>query len=162
MATLSHTPSRRLWLGAAVAGLLGAVFAGCSRGTHVWHRPGHGLHGATSMAQARDRAHEAGDRLLRHLDADDGQRNRVRAVIDGSVTRLFPLHEQHRAYRTEWLDALSREQLDRQELEALRRAELELADAASRELIDNLVDTWQILEPEQRARVLEHVRRRDG
>lgn len=152
--------SRRFWLGAAIAGLVGAVAAGCARGACSWHRNGHGLHGVSSPEEALDRARLASKWVLRELDATEEQKRRIDAVVAESVDYLYPLVERHRRNHRELLEALARPEVDRAEVERLRKAEIELADAASNWLADAAIEALGVLTPEQRTELLAHVRQR--
>ena len=158
----SPSRSRRFWLGAALAGVVGAFVAGCGRSHHGWHRSGHGMQDVASLEEARDRAHDATDWMLRHFDATDEQRTRIRAIVDESVTQLYPLRERHQRHHLELVEALAQPDVDRAEIERLRKAELELADTASNWLVDAMLDAMEVLTPEQRAELLQHVREKHG
>ena len=161
--TTTTTPargrSRRFWLGAACTGLVGAFIAGClgRDGHHSWHRS-HGFHDVSTPQEAQARAQEAMKWVLREVDATEDQQQRIRAIVDESVTQLYPLREQHRRHHDELLAALDRPQVERAEVERLRKAELEIADAASNWLVDAALDAFEVLSPAQRAELMEHMR----
>lgn len=157
--TLTATPrTRRFWLGAAIAGLVGAFAAGCARGAHSWHRCGHGFHGAASSQEALDRARQASGWVLREVEATDEQKRRIDAIVAASVGQVYPLVERHRQHHRELLEALARPEVDRAEVERLRQAELELADAASSRLADAAIEALGVLTPAQREELLAHLR----
>ncbi len=160
-------PSRRLWrfcIGATLAGFVGVIgsyVAGCSRGIshHGWHR-GHGLHDVSSPEEARERAQSAAKWMLRKFDATDDQKQRIQTIVDESVQQLYPLREKHHLHHAQLLDAVSQDPIDRAEIERLRKAEIAIADAASDWMVDAALDMFEVLTPEQRAEMVQHMRQR--
>jgi Spy/CpxP family protein refolding chaperone len=166
MTTKTSSPkrSRRFWLGAVALGLVGTlVVASSGRATHGWR--GHGSHhghglGETTPEEARDHAQAAVLKLLQEVDATQEQQQRIDAIIDESVTRLYPLIERHQQHHLEFIEALSQPVIDRGEVERLRKAEMEIADEASDGFAEAALDAFEVLTPKQRSEVVDHVRER--
>lgn len=97
----------------------------------------------------------AADWLLRGVGADSAQRDQIGGALEGALDDLKELGAQHHARRNEWLEALAAPSVDPEAIEALRRAELALADTASRRIADVVLEVANVLEPEQRAELLE-------
>ncbi len=159
---LSGRRTRRFWIGATLAGVIGAFVANCGRGTmhHGWHRGGHGFHEVKTVEEAQQRAESATKRMLGKLDATEDQQRRIHAIVDESVRNLYPLHEQHRLRSTQLLEAMSEPTVDRAEIERLRKAEIEAADVASDWFVDATIDVFEVLTPDQRSEILDHFRER--
>ena len=164
--SVSRRRLRRFCIGATLAGaigVIGASIAGCSRGIsnqyHGWHC-GHGFHEVDSPEEAQERARTAAKWMLRKIDATDDQQQRIQAIVDESVQQLYPLREKHRLHHAQLLDAMSRPTVDRAEIERLRKAEIEIADAASDWMVDAALDMFEVLTPEQRTEMLDHMRER--
>ena len=162
--TASPKRSRRFWLGTITTGLLGAlVVASAGRAAHGHGWRGHGAHGfgkVSSPEEAREHARSAVLKLLEEVDATQDQKQRVDAIIDGSVDRLYPLIERHQQHHLEFIEALGQSAIDRGEVERLRKAEMEIADEASGGFADAALDVFEVLTPEQRAKVMDHMRER--
>jgi Spy/CpxP family protein refolding chaperone len=149
-------------MGAALAGVVGAVLAGCGRGSHShgWHHNGHGRHEVHSPEEAQERARKVAAWVLREVDATEAQEQRIQAIVEESVEQMLPLRERHQQHHQALIEALSQGSIDRAEIERLRKAELEIADAASNWLADAALDALEVLTPKQREQLMEHVRER--
>ncbi len=99
------------------------------------------------------------ERMLRHVDASDEQKDRATEIAESAFDALAPMLATHREGREQMVALLSEETIDREALEALRAEWVARFDAASRTLAGSLADLAETLTPEQRAELLEH---RDG
>jgi Spy/CpxP family protein refolding chaperone len=108
---------------------------------------------------AKEHAQVAAKWALREIDANDMQRERVNKVLDGTIDELFRLKEQHQANREAFAAQLGGATIDRAALEEIRKSEMALADDASRRLVQAMADVAEVLTPEQRQALLEHVHR---
>lgn len=151
-----------IWIGLALAGMASAAMAVVGAHGHGgggWGCLGgsghHGHHAFESLGDAREHSAKAAGRVLDEVDADEQQRARVMAIVEGSVDEVYGLTSEHRAHREALLEAFAGAQIDRAEIERIRGAEMELADAASRQLASALVDIAQVLSPKQREKMLE-------
>jgi Spy/CpxP family protein refolding chaperone len=142
---------RKLGIGVAVAGLVGAMFAGCGhragRG-HFWSH--HRQHSLENPDEVREHVEDAAEWMLGKVDATEQQTAEVQTILDGSVEPLMELARQHRAHRKALIDIFSAPEIDRQQLEELRLQEMQVADAASSRLLQTLADAAEVLSPKQR------------
>jgi periplasmic protein CpxP/Spy len=128
-----------------------------------FHRPwrgGWGQHRTTPEA-AKKHAQFAAKWALRGIDATDVQQERVNKVLGGAIDDLFRLKEQHQANREAFAAQLAATSIDRAALEEIRKSEIALADEASRRFVQATADVAEVLSPEQRQALLEHVQRRE-
>jgi periplasmic protein CpxP/Spy len=126
-----------------------------------FHRPwrgGWGHHAMTPDA-AKEHIQVAAKWALREIDANEQQQERVNKVLAGAVDDLFRLKEQHRANREAFAAQLGGTSIDRAALEEIRKSEMTLADEASRRFVQALADVAEVLTPEQRQQIIEHVHR---
>jgi Spy/CpxP family protein refolding chaperone len=159
-------PKRRWFLltaGALAAALTGAVATtALSEGGPPWMRGGmmggpFHMGGPFSPAAAEDRA----DRMIRHLaieiDATPEQLDKLRSISKTTVRDLLPLRDKAQSARERARDLLTQSTLDRAAIEAFRREQMALADEASRRIANALADASEVLTPEQRRKIDEHV-----
>jgi Spy/CpxP family protein refolding chaperone len=126
-----------------------------------FHRPwrgGWGHHRMTPEA-AKEHAQIAAKWALRGIDANEVQQEKVNKVLDGAIDDLFRLKEQHQANREAFAAQLGGNSIDRAALEEIRKSEMTLADEASRRFVQAMADVAEVLTPEQRQALLEHVHR---
>ena len=106
------------------------------------------------------------DRMLKHfyveIDATDAQKQQLAPIVKAAVNDLLPLGAQMRDTRRQALELLSQPGVDRGALETLRAEKLRLADQASRRFVTALADVADVLTPEQRRSLAEHIQRRHG
>jgi protein CpxP len=151
--------------GALAAGLAVAVGAQPlvaafqeGRGFHHPWRGGWGHHRMTPEA-AKEHAQVAAKWALREIDANELQQERVNKVLAGAIDDLFRLKEQHQANREAFAAQLGGASIDRAALEEIRKSEMALADEASRRFVQAMADVAEVLTPEQRQALLDHVHR---
>ena len=126
-----------------------------------FHRPwrgGWGHHRMTPEA-AKEHAQIAAKWALRGIDANEVQQEKVNKVLGGAIDDLFRLKEQHQANREAFAAQLGGASIDRAALEEIRKSEMALADEASRRFVQAMADVAEVLTPEQRQALLEHVHR---
>lgn len=171
-----QTPRRRgrryLAIAAIVlaAGLTGAVatqaFSDQGFGRGHWHGPG--MMGGGPFGRTFDpaRAEQRADRMVRHLaveiDASTEQQEKLRAVVKAAVKDLVPLREKARAARERAHQLLTQPTVDRAAIEAFRAEQVAHVDAVSKRLSQALADAAEVLTPEQRQKIGEHMARRRG
>jgi Spy/CpxP family protein refolding chaperone len=159
-------PRRRWFLltaGALAAALTGAVATTAfSEGGPPWMRGGimggpFHMGGPLSPAAAEDRA----DRMVRHLaieiDATPEQQDKLRSIAKATVRDLLPLRDKAQSARERARGLLTQSTVDRPAIEAFRREQMALADEASRRIANALTDAAEVLTPEQRRKIDEHV-----
>jgi periplasmic protein CpxP/Spy len=158
---------RRRWLywllgSSAVVAAIGArpIMAAIQDGSG-FHRPwrgGWGHHRMTPEA-AKEHAQVAAKWALRGIDATEEQQDRVNKVVGGAIDDLFRLKDQHQANREAFAAQFAGATIDRASLEEIRKSEMALADDASRRFVQAMADVAEVLTPEQRKALLEHVHR---
>lgn len=142
---------RRITL-ATLAGGAAAV-AGWSAFARGPHGGGFGHHGPMSAERI--------EKMVKHfaveIEATPEQQEKLTAIAKQAAKDLEPLRGQHLEARKQALELLSRDTVDRAALEKLRAEKLGQADAASRRIMQALADAAEVLTPEQRKKVAEHV-----
>ena len=161
-------PRRRFFRRAAVATLVTAVAGGLGltalahgHGWGGWHRGGFM---GSPIDPARLDAHL--ERMLKHLyvevDATEAQKLQLGPIVKAAARDLLPMRDRMREARAQAVALLSQPTVDRGALEALRAGQLQAAEQASRRLTQALADVADVLTPEQRRQIAEHVARRHG
>jgi Spy/CpxP family protein refolding chaperone len=124
-----------------------------------WGPPGFmgGMGGRFDPAQAEDRA----DRMVRHLaieiDATSQQQDKLRAIAKAAAKDLVPMREKAVAARERAHTLLTQPSIDRAAIESFRGDQIALADAASKRIAQALTDAAEVLTPEQRRKIDEHL-----
>ena len=152
----------RRWLFIATIAVA-AAFTGALTTRAVTQGFGAGYwHGPLTPAEIEDRA----DRGIRHvaieLDATKEQEDKLRAIARAAVKDLLPLREKAQAARQRAAALLTQPTVDRAAIEAFRTEQMTLADAASKRFAQALADASEVLTPDQRRKVSEHLERRRG
>ena len=144
-----------LGLGAA-GGAFGTIAAGA--GAHDGWGHGfrmHGYHRSLDADGVIERLQRASAWTLGAVDATDEQRERIDAILADTVNDVFPLRAEHHAHWRDLVAELSRPRMDREGLERVRAAELALADQATVRILDAAVEIADVLDPQQRQRLVE-------
>jgi Spy/CpxP family protein refolding chaperone len=159
----------RIWLGFLAAGLTGALAGGTifSASRAFAHggfgRGGHGFghHGrfGGDPEQMRQHAEIAVEWALRGVEANEEQRQRVKAVVGDALRDLAATAKTHHENREAFAAELGKPAVDRDALERLRQAEMQLAEEASRRIVQAVADAADALTPEQRRALLDHAHR---
>ena len=143
-------------IGAALVGLGSAI---------AWKAHAHGGgfgHGPIDP----QRLEEGVGRMLKHfyveIEATEEQKRRLEPIVRQAARDLLPLRETFQGGRQRALDLLAAPAVDRGALEGLRSDQLQAAEAASRRLTQAIADVAEVLTPEQRRLLAEHVRRSRG
>jgi len=153
-----------------ISGILGSVLVGsvsiyshASREAGLWTHStlgwGPHRHGASTPEEASERIEFATDWILKRINADETQRQRVKSVVQSAIKDLFPMKEQHQQNRQAMLNALAQPSVDREALKATQQAELQLLQTASNRLVEAAADVADVLTPEQRSQLIEHLSR---
>jgi periplasmic protein CpxP/Spy len=157
-------------VGLLIGGLLGSILVGSvslyshvSRAAGLWTHSALGWgpyrYGASTPEEASERIEFATDWMLKRINADETQRQRVKSVVEGAVKDLFPMKEQHQQNREAMLKALAQPTVDREALKETQQAEVQLLDTVSSRLVQAIADVADVLTPEQRAQLIEHFSR---
>jgi protein CpxP len=143
-------------LGAALAGVGSAI---------AWRAHAHGGrfgHGPIDPARLEEHI----GRALRHfyveIDATEAQKQKLDPIVRQAVRDLLPMRETFHGGRQRAIDLLAAAAVDRNALEGLRTEQLQAAETASRRLTQAIADVAEVLTPEQRQKLAEHVRQRRG
>jgi len=118
-------------------------------------------------AYAVDRHHGDGpgariSRLYADVQATDAQKARIGPLVKAAMADLKPLHEQLHELHKKLLEQASATIVDRAALEATRQQGLALADKASKRILQLVADVGDVLTPEQRKKLAEHLGRHHG
>jgi periplasmic protein CpxP/Spy len=141
-------------LGAAVAGLGSAV---------AWRAHAHGRwHGPIDPARLEEHVGRALKHFYVEIDATEAQKQKLDPIVRQAARDLLPLRDTFHGGRQRALDLLTAPAVDRGALEGLRSDQLQAAEAASRRLTQAIADVAEVLTPEQRQKLAEHVRHRRG
>jgi periplasmic protein CpxP/Spy len=172
----SRKRGRRWFLltaGALAAALGGAAASHALSDGPPWHRGGFmggmgGMGGMHHMGVPFDPARAADriDRMIRHLaieiDATTEQQEKLRAIAKAAVSDLAPMREKAQSARERARSLLTQPNVDRAAIEAFRAEQIALADEASRRFARALGDVAEVLTPEQRRKIDDHVGQRRG
>ena len=153
---------RAAWIVVLVvaAGLAGAaVTSAFSRGPGFGPGHWHGgiMGGSFDPAQAENRA----DRMVRHmaieLEATDTQQEKLRVVVKSAVKDLVPMREKVQSARLKARELLTQPTIDRAEIEKFRTEQIALADTFSKLVSQAVTDAAEILTPDQRRKLNDHL-----
>ena len=137
-------PRRRSWLllipALAVLGIAGGAYttAPGPPGRDADAGPGGGF-GARRL-----------ERLLDKVNATAGQRGQIQAIWDGLRPQLRSLHQQHQAVHQQIAAALAAPTINPAAVEQLRTQAMGIANQLSSTFTQGLVQTAQVLTPDQR------------
>jgi Spy/CpxP family protein refolding chaperone len=97
---------------------------------------------------------------LADIDASPEQRERITAIMKAAATDLQSSRTQHMQARRRSMELLAAPKIDRAQLEKLRAEQMQLGDAASRRMLQAMMDSAEVLAPEQRSKLAERWQRR--
>lgn len=153
--------SRRWIMTLLIAGSVAAAAGGSARiasaAQAVMDHHG-GQHGAMDPAAADRHIGEMVDRVL--PDGTPEQKTRLAALVRSAHAEMAPFHAQLRQAHERAMQLLMQPRVDRAALESLRAAEMRQFDAASQRLVQLVADAADILTPEQRGRLFQHMQSR--
>lgn len=137
---------------------------GPGSGMGMWH--GRGFMGGSSGRLDPARIEQRADRMVRHLaieiDATPEQTEKLRGVVRSAVRDLVPLRQKFGDSRERIRTLLTQPTIDRNAIEAFRADRIALADQFSKRVAQALGDAAEILTPEQRQQVADHMARHRG
>jgi Spy/CpxP family protein refolding chaperone len=157
----SNPWTKRIIAGALAVAAVGAVGIGLAtaNGGPGWHGgPRMGFSGHHGMGFAEHRL----ERMLEGIDATDEQETKIKAIIEATEDKVFPMADEFRDTREEVAKLLGASTIDRAAAETLRAQRIAKVDEASKALTTALLDIAEVLTPEQRAELLEHLKERRG
>jgi protein CpxP len=115
-------------------------------------RPGLGPDGGGEMGHFGGGRRHMG-KLLDAAGATDAQRAQIKAAWTGLRPQMQALRQEQSKLRDEMKKALTAPTIDAAAVERLRQQELKLADRSSALMTQGIVQTAQVLSPEQRQKV---------
>jgi periplasmic protein CpxP/Spy len=156
-----HAEKRRSrrWMmaGLILAGAAAAAGGGAQLAVAAQGMAGHHMGGHAAMDPAEMDRHigELVDHVL--ADGTPQQKERLAALIRSAHADIGPWHEQLRQAHERAHALLMQPHVDRAALEALRADQVRRLDAMSRRLFQTVEDVADMLAPEQRGRLFEHM-----
>jgi protein CpxP len=137
-------PRRRAWLllipALAVLGITGGAYTSAQAQTPE----------ATDAGPAGGFGARRLERLLDKVNATASQRSQIEAIWNGLRPQLKSFHQQHQAVHQQIAAALSAPTINPATVEQLRKQAMGIADQLSSTFTQGLVQTAQVLTPDQR------------
>jgi Spy/CpxP family protein refolding chaperone len=96
------------------------------------------------------------ERILDRVNATPAQRGQIHAIWDGLRPQLRELRTQHGALRRQIVAAVTASTINAADVEKLRQQSMAVADKTSALFTQGIVNTAQVLTPEQRKMAQEH------
>jgi len=147
---------------AGAATTVGAVALAAATGMH--HMMHQVMRADGTVDPAAAQAHV--DHVLKHLyaeiDATDAQKAQIGPLAKQAVTDLMPLHSTLQTAHSQMKQALEQPTIDRAGLESGRAELLQAADQASRRIVQLVADVGDVLTPEQRKGLADHLQQLHG
>jgi Spy/CpxP family protein refolding chaperone len=100
--------------------------------------------------------------VLDELEATPEQEDKLWDIIDKARAEVRPTFRDFRETREEVIELLGASTIDRAAAEKLRSERIAAIDEASRKMTTALLDAAEVLTPEQRAKLVEHLKERRG
>jgi len=152
---LGARPPRRRWLALLLvpvaAGVLGASVASA-----------HGFGGGGPRGGGMAFMQERMDHLLAAAGASDAQKSQIKGIWDKLRPQLQPLHKQHADGRRQIGEAMAAATIDVARVEQLRKQSIDTMDKISALMTQGMVQSAQVLTPDQRKLVLQKIEERRG
>jgi Spy/CpxP family protein refolding chaperone len=127
---------------------------------HHGHGGWHGGMGPMDPATMGKRIEAMVALMLADIDVTPEQRERIVAIAKGVATDMESSREQHMKLRRESLQLFAAPTIDATALEKLRAEQMKLGEAASRRMLAAMIEGAKVLNPEQRAKLVERRQRR--
>jgi Spy/CpxP family protein refolding chaperone len=97
------------------------------------------------------------ERMLEEIDATAEQETKIWEIVDGVRGEVRPVMREFRNTHEQLATLLAAPTIDRAAVEKLRAERIAAVDQASQKLTTALVSAAEVLTPEQRAKLAEHV-----
>lgn len=101
-------------------------------------------------------------RMLDDVKATDAQRTQIRQIMRTAMADMKAQRAAAQAMHEQGLQLLAAPTIDAAAAEALRQQMATAHDAASKRMLQTMLDVANVLTPEQRATLVEHIRQRDA
>jgi hypothetical protein len=159
----------KLWLKAglalAIAGSIGA--AGLSMASDSPRATGHMGHHGMSFTDLLDDSvilNRIVDKVVDRVvpDGSAQQKTSLATIVKAAMQDLRPLHQQNQLQKQQISTLLQQPAIDRGALEQWRQDELRLADTASKRILQAVADCAEILTPQQRVELADHLKQHHG
>ncbi len=140
-------------------GVAGASIAGeAFGGMHGMH----GKHGGRGHAMDPAKMEQHVTKMIDRIapDATAQQKARLNEIAKQAIADLHPMHKEFREGKKKAHALLLQPQIDRRALEVLRVDQMQKADAMSKRMVQAVADAAEILTPEQRKRLADHMHKR--
>jgi Spy/CpxP family protein refolding chaperone len=131
-------------IGVPVLAVAGFMFAARAQAFGPWG------HGARTADEMRERMGRRIEHVLDAVDASDTQRDKVDALVDAAVPKLFALVNEGRTVRAELRAALLADSIDEARIDQARVKLNSLMSQGSEVALHTLSDVAQVLTPAQR------------
>lgn len=130
---------------AALTGLALISIKSHAQGMHGW---GHGR-SRDPEELARRLDYRIGY-MIKEVGGTPEQKDKLVAIAKQAMTDLKPLREQLRQARRKGMEMLAAASIDKAGLEQLRATQMQAADALSKRLLQSMIESAEVLKPEQR------------
>ena len=169
-------PARRLYgRKRAVVAVTGVLLAGAAVGAIATKAFSHGMqfghhrHGPAGIAMLAAApgpidpatADEHATRMSKHfgieVDATAEQQEKLTTIVRAAVKDLLPLREKMQSARKQGVDLLTAPAIDKDAIEKLRAEQASNFEAASKRVSQALVDSAEVLNPDQRKKLADRV-----
>jgi Spy/CpxP family protein refolding chaperone len=145
-----------LWVGLAL--LLGA--GALSAAVPIAQAQGFGGDGGGPMGEMGPGGGHWGNRMQHLLDkvgASDSQKSQIKAIWDALRPQLQSVHQQHEQLRQQIAQTMTAPTIDTGRIESLRKQSVQLMDKASSLVTQGMVQSAQVLTPDQRKAALAEI-----
>ena len=102
------------------------------------------------------------DHVLTAAGATDAQKTQIKGIWDKLRPQLQPLHKQHADSRRQIGEAVAAATIDVARVEQLRKQSIDTMDKISALMTQGMVQSAQVLTPDQRKLVLQKIEERRG
>ena len=161
-ATKSGAPKNR-WRRILLGTMLGGIGLGVFSRMAVGWAGGGGPHGRWrhgDPAEMREHMEERLQRLLDEVDATAEQETRILAIAGQAFDEIEPYRTERDAAHKRAREILTQATVDRTALETLRAAQVQNFEVVSKRFTQALADIADVLTPEQRTTLANHLARR--
>lgn len=100
------------------------------------------------------------ERMLDDIKATDAQRTQIKQIADAARTDMAKLHADHRQLHPQVMSLLTQPKIDAAAAEKLRQQMLAHHDTVSKRMMTAMLETAQVLTPEQRSQLAQKLKAR--